>query len=143
KDALRNVAGLTFNAGEGGGAMVGDNISLRGYSTIGDMYLDGVRDVAQYNRETFNLEQVEVLRGSVSMLYGRGSTGGIINQVSKTPKRQDHYEVNLAGGSNRFMRVTTDVNTTLGEKLAFRMTGMVTSADSFRDGPEQRRWGIA
>ena len=49
KEALRNVAGLTFNAGEGG--RIGDNITLRGYSLVGDLYLDGMRDIAQYNRE--------------------------------------------------------------------------------------------
>src|SRR5688500_17474426 len=62
KEALRNVAGLTFNAGEGG--RIGDNITLRGYSLVGDLYLDGMRDIAQYNREVFNVEQVDVLRGS-------------------------------------------------------------------------------
>ena len=48
REALRNVAGLTFNAGEGG--RIGDNITLRGYSAVGDLYLDGLRDIAQYNR---------------------------------------------------------------------------------------------
>jgi catecholate siderophore receptor len=141
KEALRNVAGLTFNAGEGG--RIGDNITIRGYSAVGDLYLDGLRDVAQYNRETFNLEQVEVLRGSASMLYGRGSTGGIINQVSKLPEEKDKYELNLTGGTNNYLRATTDINKTLGEHLAFRLNAMVTKDDSFRDGPEYKRWGFA
>lgn len=143
KDALRNAAGLTFNAGEGGGASTGDNINIRGYSAFGDIYLDGVRDVARYNRETFNLEQTEVLRGSVSMLYGRGSTGGVINQVSKTPEQTDHYKLDLSGGSYRFMRATTDFNKRLSDTVAVRLNSMVTSADSFRVGAQQRRWGIA
>ena len=79
RDALRNVSGLTFNAAEGGRA--GDNMMLRGFYTFGDIYLDGMRDTAQYNRETFNLEQVDVLRGSAAMLFGRGQAGGVINQV--------------------------------------------------------------
>ena len=54
REALRNVAGVTFNAGEGG--RIGDNITLRGYSAVSDLYLDNMRDVAQYNRDTFNLE---------------------------------------------------------------------------------------
>jgi catecholate siderophore receptor len=141
KEALRNVAGLTFNAGEGG--RIGDNITLRGYSAVGDLYLDGLRDVAQYNRETFNLEQVEVLRGSASMLYGRGSTGGIINQVSKQPEEADRYEVNLTGGTNRYLRATVDLNKTLSKRLAFRLNAMDTSANSFRDDVSQKRWGIA
>jgi catecholate siderophore receptor len=102
-----------------------------------------VRDAAQYNREVFNLEQVEVLRGSASMLYGRGSTGGVINQVTKKPKLEDSYEVNLSGGTYNFMRATADVNKVLTGKLAFRMNTMITSAESFRDDVKQKRWGIA
>ncbi|MBC7609672.1 MAG: TonB-dependent receptor plug domain-containing protein [Polaromonas sp.] len=84
KSALENVVGITFEASEGG--RVGDNIRLRGFSAAGDIYLDGMRDIAQYNRNTFNLDRIEVLRGAASMLFGRGSTGGIINQVSKQPR---------------------------------------------------------
>lgn len=141
KDALRNVTGITSSAGEGG--RIGDNVNIRGFSAVGDMYLDGVRDSAQYNREVFNLEQVEVLRGSASMLYGRGSTGGVINQVTKTPKRQDGYEATLSGGAYGFMRATTDINKVLTDKWAFRLNSMVTSAGSFRDDVHQKRWGIA
>lgn len=82
-EALRNVPGVTFNAGEGG--RNGDNITIRGFSAVGDLYLDTIRDVAQYNRDTFNLSEIDVLRGSASMLFGRGSTGGVVNQVSKVP----------------------------------------------------------
>ncbi|HMM54984.1 MAG TPA: TonB-dependent receptor plug domain-containing protein, partial [Candidatus Desulfobacillus sp.] len=83
KEAMRNVSGVSFNAAEGGRS--GDNMNLRGFYTFGDMYLDGIRDTAQYNRETFNLEQVDVLRGAGAMLFGRGQAGGVINQVTKTP----------------------------------------------------------
>lgn len=141
KEALRNVAGLTFNAGEGG--RIGDNITLRGYSAVGDLYLDGVRDMAQYNRETFNLEQVEVLRGSASMLYGRGSTGGIINQVTKTPEEDEQYKVSTTGGSFNYLRGTVDFNKKLTPHIGVRLNSMVTSDDSFRHGPEYKRWGIA
>lgn len=55
KEALRNVAGITFNAGEGG--RVGDNMNIRGYSAVGDLYLDNIRDYAQY-RFTLRLFKV-------------------------------------------------------------------------------------
>jgi outer membrane receptor protein involved in Fe transport len=92
KSALENVIGITFEAGEGG--RVGDNIRLRGFSAAGDIYLDGMRDIAQYNRDLFNIDRVEVLRGSASMLFGRGSTGGIVSQVSKQPRLITEQEVN-------------------------------------------------
>lgn len=141
EDALRNVASLTFNAGEGG--RIGDNVTLRGYSIVGDLFLDGMRDVAQYNREVFNLSQVDVLRGSASMLYGRGSTGGVVNQASKQPQLRDFAEVSLTGGTENYGRATMDANQTLGATTALRVNAMYTDTDSFRDVVQQRRWGIA
>lgn len=141
KEALRNVAGLTFNAGEGG--RIGDNITLRGYSAVGDLFLDGMRDMAQYNRETFNLEQVDILRGSASMLFGRGSTGGIINQVSKRPDLIDRHEVNFTAGSYDYKRLTGDFNKKLGDNVAVRVNVMGIDTDSFRNAVDQKRYGFA
>jgi catecholate siderophore receptor len=141
REALRNVAGLTFNAGEGG--RIGDNVTLRGYSAVGDLYLDGMRDVAQYNREVFNVEQVEVLRGSASMLFGRGSTGGVINQVSKKPHLSDQHEIDVTVGSHRYRRITADLNQVLGANAAVRVNAMKTETDSFRHGVKQSREGAA
>ena len=141
REALRNVAGLTFNAGEGG--RIGDNITLRGYSAVGDLYLDGLRDIAQYNRETFNLHQIDILRGSASMLFGRGSTGGVINQVSKTPFPGNRNDVALTLGSNHYKRAVADLNRAIGDNVSMRINLMKTDADSDRDGVEQSRWGVA
>ncbi|RCS58700.1 TonB-dependent siderophore receptor [Parvibium lacunae] len=141
KEALRNVAAITFNAGEGG--RIGDNITIRGYSAVGDLYLDGMRDLAQYNRETFNLEQIEVLKGAASMLYGRGSTGGLINQVSKSPVFYDKNEVKFTVGSNNYKRLTVDTNQVINDDVAIRLNAMKTDTDSFRNGVEQHRQGIA
>ena len=141
REALRNVAGVTFNAGEGG--RIGDNITLRGYSAVSDLYLDNMRDVAQYNRDTFNLEQLDVLKGSSSMLFGRGSTGGVINQVSKTAKPVAMSEVNLTGGTNDYRRVTADINTPINDKVAFRLNFMNLDAKSYRTGVDQKSTGVA
>ncbi len=141
KEALRNVPGLTFNAGEGG--RIGDNITLRGYSVVGDLYLDGIRDVAQYNRETFDLESIEVLRGSASMLYGRGSTGGIVNQVSKEAGLADEGVLAVTGGNHDYRRATLDVNRRVGEDAGLRLNAMRTKAGSFRDGVSTDRRGVA
>ena len=65
------------------GGQIGNNINLRGFTARTDIYLDGFRDRGQYYRDTFDLEAIEVLYGPSSMLFGRGSTGGVINQVSK------------------------------------------------------------
>ncbi|HSD38767.1 MAG TPA: TonB-dependent siderophore receptor [Rhodocyclaceae bacterium] len=139
--ALTHVAGLSFNAGEGG--RIGDNLNLRGYVSYGDIYLDGIRDIAQYNREVFNLERVEVLRGSASMLFGRGSTGGVINQVSKQPYLADENQVDFTVGDNAYYRTAVDLNKAIGETSAFRLNAMYTKADGTPSGADSKRYGIA
>jgi catecholate siderophore receptor len=133
REALRNVSGLTFNAAEGGRA--GDNMMLRGFYTFGDMYLDGVRDTAQYNRETFFLEQIDVLRGSASMLFGRGQAGGVINLVSKAPKRADAYTFSGSVGTDEYTEFTADLNKRIGENAAIRANLMTRDEGSWRSNP--------
>jgi catecholate siderophore receptor len=143
KDALRNVAGMTFNAGEGG--RIGDNMNLRGFYSFGDLYMDGIRDTAQYNRETFNLEQIDVLRGSGSMLFGRGQAGGVINQVTKTPFMTDKGNVTATVGSYDYYRTTADINKVIDEasSTALRINVMGHDAKSSRDVVSSQREGLA
>src|SRR5258708_11896314 len=92
RDALRTVPGISLAAGEAGGRQ-GDNLTLRGFPPGNDIYIDGVRDLGQYSRDTLNLESVEVLKGPSSVLFGRDSTRRIINHVSKTPTLAPFYEI--------------------------------------------------
>lgn len=143
KSALENVIGITFEAGEGG--RVGDNIRLRGFSAAGDIYRDGMRDIAQYNRDLFNVERVEVLRGAASMLFGRGSTGGIINQVSKQPRPLTEHEVNATLGTDNYQRFQGDFNFRLRDDAALRINAMTTDGDGRGDnaGASTHRRGLA
>lgn len=133
KEALRNVSGLSFNAAEGGRS--GDNMMLRGFYTFGDIYLDGIRDTAQYNREVFNTEQVDVLRGAAAMLFGRGQAGGVINQVSKTPMLYGINKVSVGVGSDGYMETKADLNQRIGETTAIRLNVMNRDEDSPRSNP--------
>jgi catecholate siderophore receptor len=141
KEALRHVSGLTFNAAEGG--RIGDNFNLRGFYSFGDLYMDGIRDVAQINRETFNLEQVDVLRGSAAMLFGRGQAGGVINQVSKPAMLDDRGTVTATAGNFDYKRVTVDINKPLGDEVAIRLNAMKTDAGSSRNHVKSERNGFA
>jgi catecholate siderophore receptor len=141
KDALQNVPGITFEAGEGG--RIGDSIRLRGFSVSGDIYLDGLRDIAQYNRDTFNLERIEVLRGSASMLFGRGSTGGIVNQVSKTPRLATEHEINTTVGTGDYLRFGGDFNIKTDDDAALRINAMTTDWDGRAGKVETHRKGLA
>ncbi len=133
QEAMRNVSGITFNAAEGGRA--GDNMNLRGFYTFGDMYLDAIRDTAQYNRETFNLEQIDVLRGAGAMLFGRGQAGGVINQVSKMPLEFDQYRLTGSIGTNGYRQGTADLNKSFSEDVALRVNLMDRNEASWRRNP--------
>jgi catecholate siderophore receptor len=147
REALRNVAGLSFNAAEGGRS--GDNMNLRGFYTFGDMYLDGVRDTAQYNREVFNLEQIDVLRGAAAMLFGRGQAGGVINQVSKTPMLYGINKIETSVGTDGYLELKADLNQRIGETTALRLNVMNRDEESWRKNPvtgatpEIHRTGVA
>ncbi len=134
QEAMRNVAGISFNAAEGGRA--GDNMNLRGFYTFGDMYLDGIRDTAQYNRETFNLEQLDVLRGAGAMLFGRGQAGGVINQVTKTPLEFDQYRLTASTGSQGYRQFTADLNKAVSEDTGLRVNLMDRADGSWRSNPD-------
>ena len=147
REAMRNVSGISFNAAEGGRS--GDNMNLRGFYTFGDMYLDGIRDTAQYNRETFNYEQIDVLRGAGAMLFGRGQAGGVINQVSKTPLQVDKYKLTGSIGTDGYREQTADLNKRFSADVGLRVNLMNRDEGSWRenlangDEPEVHRQGAA
>ncbi len=143
RDVLKNTPGISMQAGEGG-AVSGDNLSIRGFSARSDIYLDGVRDYANYNRDPFNTEQVEITKGPSSSTVGRGSTGGSINTVSKMANLTDSASGTVSAGTSNLYRGTMDVNQTLSEHTAFRLNGMYHTADTpGRDDVSMERYGIA
>jgi catecholate siderophore receptor len=121
-DALKNVPGITIGGAEGG--QIGNNINLNGFAARTDIFMDGFRDRGQYYRDTFALEQVEVLMGPSSMLFGRGSTGGAINQVSKKAGLMPSATVGLSATTNGLARGVADLNAPLSDKSAFRISLM-------------------
>lgn len=142
QEALKNVPGITLNAGEGGAH--GDTINLRGFPASDDFFLDGLRDTGYYTRDSFDLDSVEIYKGPASTLFGRGSTGGVVNQVSKTPHAGNAASATLTGGTNDEVRGTADLNIGLGDQAALRINAMgQRSAVADRDEVLNRRWAIA
>jgi len=145
RDALRNVAGISLAAGEG--STQGDNLTLRGFTARNDIFLDGMRDYGSYYRDPFDLQEVEVLKGPSGMLFGRGSTGGVISQESKTPTLMPFVAGSASFGTDLTRRGTLDVNEPLPEwspNAAFRLNLMGNdSGVADRDVTENRRFGIA
>ncbi|WP_207539168.1 TonB-dependent receptor [Sabulicella rubraurantiaca] len=141
REALRNVTGISLSAGEGG--FSGDALTLRGFSARGDFFIDGVRDLGQYSRDPFFMDSIEVLKGPSSVAFGRGSTGGIINQTSRLPRAGNFGELNLSAYTPGGFRATSDVNLHAGNVAArVQMMGSHINAAG-RDHVYQSRWGVA
>ena len=141
-DALRNVPGITLGGAEGG--QIGNNINLNGFSARTDIYLDGFRDRGQYYRDTFALDEVEVLMGPSSMLFGRGSTGGAINQTTKKANLKASTEVTASVTSNGLVRTTVDNNRALSDTSALRIEAMAQEGKATtRDQSNVQDYGVA
>lgn len=129
QDALRTVAGVGLSSGDG----QRDQVSIRGFSAIGDQFVDGLRDDAMYFRDLSNVAQVEVLKGPASVLYGRGSSGGVINRVTKKADGSRHGDLELTGGSFDQKRAALDVGGGATETVSYRATAAVERSGGFRN----------
>ena len=141
KDALYNVTAVSVAQGEGRR----DQFFIRGFSAVGDQFIDGVRDDALYYRDLSNIEQIEVVKGPSAVLFGRGSSGGIINRTTKKPnvfERIGSAETNF--GSYGLKRGSVDFgNPIRTEKLAFRVVGAYQKQGSFRQFYSQENYNFA
>ncbi|MDA8257735.1 MAG: TonB-dependent siderophore receptor [Betaproteobacteria bacterium] len=139
QDVMRAIPGIGLSHGDG----QRDQVTIRSFSAISDQFIDGLRDDALYFRDLSNIEQVEVVKGPASVLYGRGSSGGLINRITKKPGI-DRNEVTLQVGSWNQRRGEFDLAQTFGDKtVAFRITGAVERADSYRDQQFLNREALA
>lgn len=142
-DALRNVPGITIAIGEGG-TLAGDQFKIRGFDAKDDVYLDGLRDFGAYTRDAFNYDEVQVLKGPSGLMFGRGTTGGAINTVSKMPHLKNANSVHIEGGNGDHLRGTADLNYQISDTVAARINVMYTSTGVVdRDLTYSHRWGIA
>lgn len=139
KDALAYTPGVTTSTGEG----IREQFVIRGFSAIADTYVDGMRDGGNTFRDTFNLEQVEVVKGPAGVLYGRGSAGGLINLVTKRPLATAQTEVAATVGSHDARRLTLDLNRPVTDDVLLRVNAMVDEAESFRSGVWSSRRGLS
>ena len=115
--------------------MRGEGVMIRGFNAdSGDIYRDGVRESGQVRRSTANVERIEILKGPASVLYGRGSGGGVVNLVSKQARFDAKSSVTLRGGSWDNYGGTIDINKVINNHVAMRLTADREQANSFRSG---------
>ncbi|MFJ4289338.1 TonB-dependent receptor [Cupriavidus sp. NPDC089707] len=139
QDALKNVPGVSFSHGDG----QRDQVSIRGFTAIADQFVDGIRDDALYFRDLSNVDRVEVVKGPAAVLYGRGSAGGLINRVTKKPGI-DVTDFALSYGMWADRRAEADVGRVFADgAAAFRITGAVQKANSYRSQQFLDRKAIA
>jgi len=141
KDALAGVPGVQPTLGEGRR----DSFSIRGFSSQTDQYIDGVRDDAQYFRDLSNTEQLDVVQGPAGVLYGRGSSGGLVNRITKKPTMEgvDGY-IGVTGGSYGERRVEADAaDSWLRNTLGGRLTGAGEYTGSHRHYYYMNRYAFA
>ncbi|WP_323121168.1 TonB-dependent receptor [Burkholderia alba] len=139
QDALRNVPGVGFSLGDG----QRDQITIRGFNSITDQYVDGIRDDALYYRDLSNVERIEVLKGPAAVLYGRGSAGGLVNRVLKRPLANPVRDVGVTLGTEGERRADFDLGWNANDAARFRMTGATENSTSFRDPFHLNRQAIA
>lgn len=138
-DVLRYTPGLAISQGEGHR----DAIIIRGNQTTADFFLNGIRDDVQYYRPLYNLEQIEILRGSNALLFGRGGGGGVINRVTKSPEIGERF-AQVSAGADTFgaFQLTGDANAALSENAAARVNALFEQFANHRDVFDGERYAI-
>ncbi|MEH2112020.1 TonB-dependent siderophore receptor [Nostoc sp.] len=128
-DATRNVSGTTLASGYGN--LIGD-VRVRGF------YSGFLRDgfaTQPFFVDGGNIEQVEVLKGPASVLYGALEPGGIVNYVTKKPLSNPYYAVDFTAGSYDFYKSAIDLTGPLSndKRLLYRLNVSYENSGSYRD----------
>lgn len=141
RDALRNVSGVFVGNTFGGTT---DNFNIRGFADatiLRDGFKESFTESGLSLRDLADVEQIEVLKGPASVLYGYVEPGGAINLVTKQPSNDPFYNVDLSIGSYGFYRPSIDFSgpLTSNKALRYRLNLAYQNADSFRDFVDSER----
>lgn len=137
-EAIRYVPGVIPHQGEGNR----DDVVIRGQRSNADFYVDGIRDDAQYFRDLYNTQRIEVLKGPNAMIFGRGGGGGVINRVLKEADGVPIRDVLVQGGQYDNKRVAIDAGDRINENAFFRLNGVFEDTDTYRRFVDIRRYGV-
>jgi len=141
---LETQPGITVGTGENGNAF-GDRYIIRGQEARSDVFVDGLRDPGMTTRESFVAEQIEITKGPNSTFAGRGSAGGAVNVITKAATTDYNFVDGSIGlGTDRYVRVTGDVNVAVSDTFAVRANGLYGYTEiPDRDPANRRRTGGA
>ncbi|MDZ4279200.1 MAG: TonB-dependent siderophore receptor [Hydrogenophaga sp.] len=142
KDALRNIPGISLQAGEGN-PPGGDQLKIRGFNARDDLNVNGTRDLGNYFRDPFYIDQLEVVKGPNSAFSGRGSAGGTVNFVTKKPGLTPFNRAEVSVGTDSYFRATADLNRPIDDNSAVRINLMTHRSDKAgRDVADESRYGL-
>lgn len=146
-EALRNTPGITLQLGENGNTQTGDSIFMRGFDTTNSIFVDGIRDLGSISRDTFNLEQIEVIKGPSGSDNGRGASSGYVNLVSKTATKEAFNNGSITVGTADRVRLTADLNRPLELGVPGSALRLNVMAQDYgtpgRDEVKAKRFGFA
>jgi iron complex outermembrane receptor protein len=129
-----------------------DYLIIRGFAADGQSqnnYLNGLKMQGNFYNDAvidpYMLERAEIMRGPVSVLYGKSSPGGLLNMVSKRPTTEPLKEIQFKAGTDSLFQTGFDFSDALDDDgvYSYRLTGIARSANAQQKGAEEQRYAIA
>jgi iron complex outermembrane recepter protein len=142
--AIQNVSGVTRSLSPVGASDGVDGFMIRGFQST-TLYRNGVYRPDNHHTDPANLEQIEVLKGPGSILYGRADPGGIVNLTTKQPQATPYYSLQQQFGSYNFYRTAADATGPLSkdESVLYRFNMAYENSGSFRDFVDRKSLFLA
>ena len=150
KDALSYTPGVFSTRGS---SSTYDVVAIRGFTTSTtvntNQYLDGMKlqgdNYSEVSMDPYFLERVELLRGPVSVLYGKSHPGGVVSMVSKRPTTEPLKEVQFKMGTNNLWQTGFDFSDALDDngEFSYRLTGLGRSQNAQQEMVKSSRYAIA
>lgn len=150
KEALSYTPGVAV--GTRGASNTYDYLIIRGFAADDQSqnnYLNGLKLQGNFYNDAvidpYMLERAEIMRGPVSVLYGKSSPGGLLNMVSKRPTTEPLKEVQFKAGTDSLFQTGFDFSDALDDDgvYSYRLTGLARSANAQQKGSEEQRYAIA
>ncbi|KAB8306272.1 ferrichrome porin FhuA [Erwinia endophytica] len=148
KSAFNYTPGV-FSGNRGSSGVI-DALSIRGFSeTNTNQYLDGLKlqgdNYSEFAIDPYFLERAELIRGPVSVLYGKSNPGGVVSLVSKRPTTETLREVQFQMGTDNLFSTGFDFSGALDDAgvYSYRLTGLARSQDAQQDMQKEKRYTIA
>ena len=150
KEALSYTPGVAV--GTRGASNTYDYLIIRGFAADGQSqnnYLNGLKMQGNFYNDAvidpYMLERAEIMRGPVSVLYGKSSPGGLLNMVSKRPTTEPLKEIQFKAGTDSLFQTGFDFSDALDDDgvYSYRLTGIARSANAQQKGAEEQRYAIA